>query len=145
MNKIVSLGYKFYLRFKYIFLFSFLISIDQLSKYWANSLGFVTENGGVSFGLMNGFGSEIYVQLMILLLLFYIVHKSVMPVILKIFFLSGVISNTVDRFLLGGIVRDWLPLPLVGLKNNFADLFIFLAIVLYVIKYGYEYRNNLRR
>ncbi|MDH5532925.1 MAG: signal peptidase II [Candidatus Pacebacteria bacterium] len=132
-------------KYFYYFLFFFLVLIDQLSKFWASSMGFVTENGGVSFGLMNGFGGEIYVQLILLLVLFYILHKSIMPALLKTFFLSGVVSNTIDRLFLGGVVQDWLPIPLVGIRNNFADWFIFLAIVLYVIKYGYEYRNNLRR
>lgn len=139
------LGHKYFLRYKYIILFSFLVLIDQLSKFWANSRGFVTENGGVSFGLMNGFGGEVYVQLILLLVLFYILHESIMPALLKTFFLSGVLSNTIDRVFLGGVVKDWLPVPLVGIRNNFADWFIFIAIVLFVIKYGYEYRNNLRR
>lgn len=127
------------------FLISFLIVIDQLSKFWAEQMGLVVHNNGVSFGLINGFGGEIYIQLILLMVLFFILYKMVMPPLLKILLISGVISNTIDRLLMGGIVRDWLNIPLVGIKNNLADWFIFLAIALYVIKYGYEYRNNLRR
>jgi lipoprotein signal peptidase len=129
----------------YIFLFIFLVFIDQLSKYWADSISLVVENGGVSFGLMDGFGGETYVQLVLLMVLFFLLHKLVMPSLLKVLFLSGVVSNTIDRLLLGGVVKDWLPIPLIGIRNNLADWFIFFAIVLYVIKYTYEYRNNLRR
>ena len=131
--------------YKYFLLFFVLTFIDQITKFWADSLGLVVENNGVSFGLMDGFGGMIYIQLILLLVVFYILNKSVMPVLEKTLFLSGIVSNSLDRIFMGGVVRDWLVIPVVGLKNNLADIFIFTAIVLYIIKYGYEYRNNLRR
>ncbi|NCO12638.1 signal peptidase II [Candidatus Pacearchaeota archaeon] len=127
----------------YIIFFLFLIIFDQLTKYYSELLNLITINDGVSFGLFKGFGGEIYVQLILLMVLFFVLQKTVMPTILKVFFLSGVISNTIDRILLGG-VKDWLPIPFFDLKNNFADWYIFFAITIYVLKYGYEYRNNLR-
>jgi lipoprotein signal peptidase len=129
----------------YFFIFVVLVSVDQLTKYFSGSLDWLIFNSGISFGLLNGFGGEVYIQLILLLVLFFVLHKSVMPSLLKVLFLSGVISNTIDRLMLGGVVRDWLPIPFFNLKNNFADWYIFWAIVIYVIKYTYEYRNNLRR
>ncbi|NCN03812.1 MAG: signal peptidase II [Candidatus Pacebacteria bacterium] len=128
----------------YFFLFLFLILFDQLTKYLSQKFTLVTINDGISFGLISGFGGEISVQLILLLVLFFVLQRTVMPAVLKVLFLAGVLSNTIDRLLFGG-VRDCLPIPLFNLKNNFADWYIFIAIAIYVLKYGYEYRNNLRR
>lgn len=128
----------------YFILLILLIGFDQLTKYFSQSLNLITINDGISFGLISGFGGEVYVQLILLMVLFFVIQKTVMPSYLKVLFLAGVISNTIDRILLGG-VKDWLPIPFFDLKNNFADWYIFITIVIYVLKYGYEYRNNLRR
>jgi lipoprotein signal peptidase len=128
----------------YLILFVLLVISDQLTKFFSHSFNLTMINDGVSFGLIKGFGGEIYVQLTLLLILFFVLQKTVMPAVLKVLFLAGVLSNTIDRLLLGG-VQDWLPIPFFDLKNNFADWYIFFAIAIYVLKYGYEYRNNLRR
>lgn len=124
--------------------FLLLVIADQLSKYVAIRLGIATLNDGVSLGLFNGFAQEIYVQLMLLYALIYTLKEVPMNKWVKVFLLSGVISNTIDRFYRGAVV-DWLPIPFFDLSNNLADWYIFWAIILFILKYIYENRNYLRR
>lgn len=48
-------------------------------------------------------------------------------------FIGGAVSNIIDRIYFGG-VRDWFPIPFVGLRNNLADWAIFLAVFLSVVQ-----------
>lgn len=125
-------------------LFFFLVIADQLTKYFAIGFGWASYNDGVSFGLFNGFAKEIYVQIIILFVLIYTLKEVVANKWVKVMLLSGVVSNTVDRFYHKAVV-DWLPVPFFKLSNNLADWYIFLAIILSILKYIYENRNNLRR
>jgi lipoprotein signal peptidase len=126
-----------------IIAFLFLIVIDQFFKIISVQQGAVL-NTGVSFGLLSGFGGYIFIQLIFLLILLIVLYKAQLALGLKIIFLAGIMSNTADRFLYGG-VRDWLEIPFLSIKNNLADWYIFVAILGFVLQYIYEYRNTVRR
>lgn len=106
-----------------------LICIDQVTKAWAQTQGWVNLNPGVSFGLLFRISPVI---LTALLVLFVFVGMTVwkrwqLPLGAGAFFWAGAISNIVDRVLVAG-VRDWLPIPLTGISNNIADWWIAVGV-----------------
>lgn len=67
---------------------------------------------------------------LILLIFMWSILKKY-PIILGLF-QGGAVSNVLDRLVYGG-VRDWLAVPILGLRNNFADWAIVIALVWYGI------------
>jgi len=115
----------------------FLIFTDQISKYWASESGFVSINHGISFGwsfLSTQAFLMISIFLIILVFLFLVKEKMLVQqaLVWQLFF-AGAISNLLDRLFLGG-VRDWLLIPVFGLKNNLADCFINLGVLFILLK-----------
>lgn len=111
---------------QFLLVFVSTISIDQISKYFAKD---VIINTGVSFGL---FPSSLLTVVLIGVLLalafkfgrdFYSINPSVTGI-----FFGGSISNIIDRLLYGG-VRDFLPVPLIAVRNNLADWGIILSLL----------------
>jgi signal peptidase II len=110
--------------------FFIVILIDQLSKYFAQQQRYVTFNEGISFGFLHqGSVWLIVVLIGILLAIWYLCRDfwKKYPLLAGLLFGGGV-SNILDRFFFPG-VRDWLPVPTMGLKNNLADWAIFAAVV----------------
>lgn len=115
------------------FLVGLCIFFDQFTKYIASYRGMIFLNAKVSFGL-SFFGkieSQVVIGTVLLIgvvglfwLLFFFEGWTVGSAL----FLSGAISNIVDRFLYSG-VRDWLRIPGLQFYNNFADLWIFFGLV----------------
>jgi lipoprotein signal peptidase len=120
----------------------FLILLDQLTKSWADKSGMALINKGVSFGFLDGNATDFL--LIILLIIFILAAGKIWKFLIKsakirkyfifylclaVFFLSGALSNLLDRIWLGG-VRDWLTLPFIGLKNNLADYYIGVSSIL---------------
>ncbi len=124
--------------------FILLVSFDQLTKYLANYRDIVQYNSGLSFGLASGWQVTLFV-LIGLVLLIYLFKKMSLPRWFLILFFAGAVSNLLDRFLYNGQVRDWLLIPFTFIVNNLADWYIFSAVTIYILKYIYEYRKNLRR
>lgn len=115
--------------------FLLLVSLDQISKWWAQQAGLVTWNEGIAFGLGQGRISQAVVTLGLTLVLFIawrvvgqISTKNSLP---GTFILAGAFSNLIDRILFGA-VRDWLPVPLMGLQNNMADWLIAAGVILLI-------------
>lgn len=126
-------------------LFLVLLGFDQLTKYLAHDYGIVQYNGGLSFGLANGWQLSFLISVA-LVALFFVFKKMSLPGWFWSLFFAGTISNLLDRLLYNGQVRDWLPVPLIDVVNNLADWYIFSAVMIYILKYFYdEYRKNLRR
>jgi len=113
--------------------FLFALILDQVTKHIASFQGLVVINSGISFGLFSGFFLTL-----ILIAVFIALYQWSCPrwqkpyPILTGLFLGGAMSNIVDRLVLGG-VRDFLPVPVIGITNNLADYFIVgsLAIILF--------------
>jgi lipoprotein signal peptidase len=107
-----------------------VIFVDQLSK--AYSSGGVV-NTGISFGLFSsrGLSSLAFVLIPLVLLVFLWKALKHHPIPLGLL-MGGAISNVLDRVLNGG-VRDWLIVPILGLRNNLADWAILVAIAWYGI------------
>ena len=109
--------------------------MDQLTKVNAfgsgGSFGFVV-NHGVSFGLfstqMNTWVA-VFFPLIFLIFAWSLLKKY--PIVLGLL-QGGAISNLLDRLLYGGVC-DWLPVPILGLRNNLADWAIVIALVWYGI------------
>jgi lipoprotein signal peptidase len=123
-------------------LFALLVVVDQLSKWLVVEAGqFVQLNQGISFGLLANHYTELsgVVLFAVMIGLYYAFaqlwqkHSRWAAV-----FFAGALSNSIDRFLVGG-VRDWLPIPLTSLYNNLADWFITVALISIVLTEVHQY------
>ncbi len=118
-----------------------ILFADQVTKILATHAGMVVINQGISFNI----GEKISPYLLdfaLLAFLFFIgaiarEFWSRHPFLTGSFF-GAALSNIGDRIFFGG-VRDWLNLPFVHLKNNVADISIFVIILLILIE---EWRYN---
>ena len=109
---------------------------DQLTKIMASIYFEIMPNHGISFGWLNQLPAEI----MTIFLIFFAagiayVWRKKWSRNQKIsgLFWAGVASNLLDRVLFGE-VSDWIALPYVGIKNNFADFYISIALILLFIQ-----------
>lgn len=109
----------------------FFLSIDQATKYIAVQNAVFQLNTGISFNLFSEMSSRYLtlIQLTTVVIVWLLFKKmwSEHVVIFALLF-SGAISNLVDRLIYNGVV-DWIFLPVIDLKNNLADMYIFLAVV----------------
>ncbi|MEO8581834.1 MAG: signal peptidase II [Patescibacteria group bacterium] len=111
--------------------FSVVIGVDQLTKWWARGQGGVVLNEGVSFGLGQHQSVWVFVVLTGLVLLsLFLLFKEIWQKNMVMFgVLSGAaMSNVLDRLIWGG-VQDFLPIPILRLQNNIADWVIFACLV----------------
>lgn len=110
--------------------------LDQLTKLVASTYVEVNLNYGVSFGWFEQVPAGVMTVLLIFLAvgIAYLLKRQWRrhPVIAGIFW-AGVISNLLDRVLLGG-VSDWISLPFVEVKNNLADFYLSIALMLLLIQ-----------
>lgn len=110
--------------------------LDQSSKLIASTYFEFEMNAGVSFGWLNQVPNGVVIALLILLAvgMAYWLRKEWQrhPVISGLFW-AGVVSNLLDRILLGG-VSDWISLPYIELKNNLADFYLSIALMLLIIQ-----------
>lgn len=117
-----------------VFLSTFFI--DQLTKLSAGIYLEVVINQGISFGWLSQVrvGAINFMLLISALVLAFILKKEWKryPALSGLFW-AGVVSNLVDRILLGGVV-DWLPIPFFEIKNNLADIAMSLALLGLLIK-----------
>lgn len=129
-------------------IFIVTVLLDQLTKYGAGVVGKTNLNPGVSFGFLQFFPSWILTGLLTVVVVliawqgwgFWRRH----PVISGLFF-GGAVSNLLDRWWLGS-VRDWLPIPLVGMSNNIADYALagaILLIALTLIRKPHEHTSSI--
>lgn len=106
--------------------FLFTILLDQITKHFSPS---VVLNTGISFGLFSGpFLTLLLIGFLIVIAFsFGKTLYQISPAATGIF--SGAaISNILDRVIYGG-VRDFLPIPLLGVRNNLADWCIILSLL----------------
>jgi lipoprotein signal peptidase len=131
-------------KLKHWIFFILLVVLDQASKLLAHLQGLVVLNPGVSFGLLFQVPYQILSSVILVILLAGVVLWQKYLSRTKwaaVWFFAGGISNVVDRFLVGA-VRDWLSVPLLGNKNNLADWFIFIGIMVVVVSFLQKESNN---
>jgi signal peptidase II len=129
-----------YKKTTYIFIFSFLIFFDQISKYIVRHLpvgggGFYICNPGISFGIR--VPEIIFYSLWILVILFllfslykkYFLHSTFYILLI----LSGAVSNIIDRFYFGCVI-DFIDLHFWPIFN-LADVYITIGVILFFKKY----------
>ncbi|MBT3250076.1 MAG: hypothetical protein HN846_01095 [Candidatus Pacebacteria bacterium] len=116
----------------------FLISLvlDQISKLIAAAYLETDLNSGISFGWLSELSSETMTVLLVFLAIAiaYLLKKEWRrhPAIYGLFW-AGVISNLLDRIFFGGVI-DWISLPYLEIKNNLADFYLFISLILLLIK-----------
>lgn len=109
------------------------ILLDQLTKLMAPLYGVaVLTNMGISFGWLadmpSGLGTiGLFILAFGLLRLWFKQGWLKYPGLSGLFW-AGVVSNLMDRVLLGG-VTDWLVLPGWHVKNNLADIYLVVALM----------------
>ena len=112
------------------------LTLDQFTKLIAPIYFEIVPNHGISFGWF----SQLSTEFVTIFLLFFTIGVAFMwrkkwrrnQVITGLFW-AGVVSNLLDRVFLGG-VNDWISLPYVGIKNNLADFYISIALILLFIQ-----------
>ncbi len=113
---------------KYLVVIITLVFLDQATKALVTTISL---NTGISFGMFSGEVTVLVIAISTFFFLLSFFFRSYWldhPLIYTLLF-SGVTANLLDRIRFGG-VRDWLVIPFSGLSNNFADYYIFLAILL---------------
>ncbi len=114
-----------------------LLILDQTSKWLADQNGFdTTINRGISFGIGTAL-PEIFTLFLVMAvtigILVYFRDVWQKNLIISGIFWGAVASNILDRIIFGG-VRDWLPMPLVGVRNNLADIVIVTTLAIIVFR-----------
>lgn len=108
--------------------------LDFSTKYVAVRLGVPIEyNRGVSFGLFPELAGWWPLSSLFVLIAtgYWGWHIWKQQVVFLGLLLGGGVANVIDRLVVGA-VRDWIPMPIVGVQNNVADLSIFVALVWFV-------------
>lgn len=106
-----------------------VVVMDQLSKYVAQSVGLILINSGTSFGIGENWPAWLCLRLHGLVLAGLALAMTradrVKWAWLAIILAAG-FSNWLDRWRFGG-VRDWLWLPVWGGYNNLADWLVVIG------------------
>ncbi|MBP9820253.1 signal peptidase II, partial [Candidatus Woesebacteria bacterium] len=95
------------------------------------SQGLVVINRGVALGLA---GEYIHIKTLMIvagLILAWMCGRAIwqrLPVATGLFW-GGAAANLIDRYWFAG-VRDWIPVPMLALKNNLADWSIGVGLVI---------------
>jgi signal peptidase II len=114
-----------------------VVGVDQLTKLWAAQHGWSSLNPGISFGWLSQVSGSWLTVILVLVglgMTRLVWRMSRSPQVARGLLLGGVISNLIDRILLGG-VRDWLPVPILGVRNNLADYAIAVGVIWLVSHY----------
>ncbi len=133
-----TFAFRFHYRNTVFSAFLLALVADQVTKHVASLRGIVEINPGISFGFFSGF----WLTLALIAFFFSFYQWSChtwqrsYPLLMGLL-LGGALSNIVDRLVLGG-VRDFLPLPFLqflslpfaDIKNNLADWFIVVSLLL---------------
>lgn len=117
-----------------LLLFISLIFIDQLSKFIIRHFGgFYICNSGIVFGIKVP-ALAIYLFWIIILILIFYIHKKrlLLNSYFVILFLSGAISNLLDRLIFGCVI-DFIDLRFWPIFNP-ADIFICFGAIILVAK-----------
>ncbi len=131
----MKLAYSTYLLFSVFIVFF----VDQASKKWADSQGWIVLNPGVSFGFLSN-GSpvvHVFVVASVLCGTWAILRSQKLPAWWWGALGGAAVSNLFDRSMYHA-VQDWLPLPYTSITNNLADWVICLCLVWLCVK---EYRT----
>jgi lipoprotein signal peptidase len=125
-----------YIFVKYIFFFSLLVIIDQVSKYSIrHSSGFYICNADISWNIaIPNYVFWLFWTMAIVLLLFLLfknpaTHKSIFIILI----LAGAFSNIIDRINYGCVI-DFIDLKLWPVFN-LADVFIISGAILLLVKW----------
>lgn len=137
----------------YVIVCIWLIALDQWTKQFAflRNLPTFSYNPGISFGIFDDAPYEMVLTLVVLVIaaVVFLWRKAISHAFydypyLAMLFSAGAISNLLDRVFHGG-VRDWLPIPFMGIYNNLADWYIFVAmLVLIVLEMKSWYQSKMK-
>lgn len=108
-----------------------LIVVDQLSKEWASTQGWLIFNQGASFGWGNQLPPTVMLvstMVISLLAVWQIWQTQGLAAWGWLGIAAGGFANALDRWQWQA-VRDWLPIPGTALHNNVADYLISLGVI----------------
>ena len=142
----------------YFLLFTALVFVDRLTKYWVEAYNIAYDNGsffsihlsynrGVSWGMFHSENSLYFTLLSCVIFLTlsyfcwysYQVYKTGGGVVPYIFVCAGAVSNFIDRLLYGQVI-DFILFYWQDLNFpifNIADTWIFLGVV-YILCFQYQ-------
>lgn len=109
-----------------------VLAVDQLSKWVATQLDVpIVLNTGLSGGVAADAFLPVITSLISIVFLVVVVRavwaQITHPRLVLGMVTGAGLSNIVDRFMYGG-VKDWLPVPVLGWRNNVADWVIVLGL-----------------
>ena len=112
------------------------ILIDQISKWFAPTYFDVVLNRGISFGFFSSsmLSGGIFIVMLMVLVIYGKKFFQISPVMTGIFF-GAAGSNLIDRVQFGG-VRDFMVVPILGVKNNLSDWMIFVSLLSLLWQYN---------
>lgn len=149
-------------RFHYILFPLAIVIIDQFTKYFVSvslkigeeitvvpglfNIQFVI-NKGAALGILAD--KTIFLILVSLIMIGIVIYMSVKEcrqrntIVPELIIIGGALANLIDRIFLSGGVRDFLEVPFFAVMN-FADWFVSLGIVLFVIKIIFYSKNEVK-
>lgn len=123
-----------------------LVTVDQVSKYQASTLQTATINQGIAFGLFNQVPLGLLAPFLVAVLIlggwaWYRYFPNSLWA--GVWFFAGAVSNVIDRLMVGG-VRDWLPTPILATRNNLADWYITIGVMMICWQLANQKRYQVR-
>ncbi len=112
------------------------LTIDQFTKLIAPMYFELVPNHGISFGWLSQLPTQVVTMGLVFIavwIAYGLRREWQRNQLVAGLFWAGAISNLLDRILFGG-VSDWITLPYVEIKNNLADFYLFIALLLLFIK-----------
>ena len=134
-----------YMHFFLIFLALILFFLDRLTKILLfgkkGCLLFLcltnsTNTGGFfgTFQQMLGLIIVVSIAVLLFLVYFYIREDNVYVRFALIFLITGVLSNLVDRIFYGHVI-DWLTFSFGFTSFNFADCYVWIGIIIFLVSF----------
>lgn len=113
-----------------------LIFLDQFLKYIAVN---VKINNGMIYGILSGYWTNLVI-IVLSITLFFLYKVSYKPIIFAEFFFAGVLSNSIDRIIHGGVIDIFDFSHSYFTWFNLADIYISLFTILIYIYYSFRKR-----
>lgn len=121
-----------------MFWMSFLstLLLDQLSKLLIFQTDLAVVNSGIAFSMLDNLAEKqllVVIVMVALIMVWLFRHQWQKLPLASGLFWGGMMANLLDRILFGQVI-DWLLIPILNLKNNLADVAIWLGLIIVLMQ-----------